>query len=148
MWLLNTRMKEFTIQTLVDITETGQRRKEPGKEVDYFQHQNFTMLIQTIGMRVNPHYINSPKLKEDDVVDYGFGSAYQGRHNIWTFKFSIEYADGYKDDQGNNAGLLIEDLNFIPMIVDLTETADLDSSLLDSKYPQPKYTVIFASDDE
>ena len=148
MWLLNTRMKEFTIQTLVDITETGQRRKEPGKEVDYFQHQNFTMLIQTIGMRVNPHYINSPKLKADDVKGYGFGSAYQGQHNIWTFKFSIEYADGYKDDQGNNAGLLIEDLNFIPMIIDLTETVELDRALLDTKSTQHKNTVIFASDDE
>lgn len=141
-------MKEFTIQTLVDITETGQRRKEPGREIDYAQHQNFTMLMQAIGMRVNPHYANEPRVRSDVVDEYGFGSAYKGNHNIWTFKFSIEYADGYTDATGNSAGLLIDDLNFIPMIVQLTETAELDRALLDTKSEQYKNTIIFATDDE
>jgi len=141
-------MKEFTIQTLVDITETGQRRKEPGLEIDYAQHQNFTMLMQAIGMRVNPHNPTEPRVRTDDVSGYGFGSAYKGTHNIWTFKFSIEYADGYTDATGNKAGLLIDDLNFIPMILQLTETAELNRALLDTKSSQYKNTIIFATDDE
>jgi hypothetical protein len=141
-------MKEFIIQTLVDITETGQKRKEPGLEIDYGQHQNFTMLMQTIGMRVNPLYTGQPRVRSDNVDGYGFGSVYTGNHNIWTFKFSIEYADGYTDAMGNSAGLLIDDLNFIPMIVQLTETAELDRALLDTKSPQYKNTIVFATDDE
>ena len=141
-------MKEFTIQTLVDITETGQRRKEPGLEIDYAQHQNFTMLMQAIGMRVNPHYTSGPRVKTENISGYGFGSAFKGTHNVWIFKFSIEYADGYTDATGNSAGLLIDDLNFIPMIVQLTETAELDRALLDTKSSQYKNTIIFATDDE
>lgn len=141
-------MKEFTVHTLVDITETGQRRKEPGKEVAYFQQQNFTMLLQTIGMRVNPHYSAGPKTKEDDVSKYGFGSSHKGTHRVWTFKFNIEYEDGFTDSSGNKAGLLVEDLNFIPMILNLEETADIDPALLDTKNPEKKNTIVFASDDQ
>lgn len=148
MWLLNTHMKEFTIQTLVDITETGQRRKEPGLEIDYAQHQNFTMLMQAIGMRVNPHYASGPRVRTENISGHGFGSVFKGTHNVWTFKFSIEYADGYTDATGNKAGLLIDDLNFIPMIVQLTETAELNRALLDTKSEQYKNTIIFATDDE
>jgi hypothetical protein len=49
---------------------------------------------------------------------------------------------------GNSAGLLIDDLNFIPMIVQLTETAELDRALLDTKSEQYKNTIVFATDDE
>jgi hypothetical protein len=104
--------------------------------------------MQAIGMRVNPHYTGSPRVRTDNVRGYGFGSAYTGNHSIWTFKFSIEYADGYTDATGNSSGLLIDDLNFIPMIVQLTETAELDPALIDTKSEQYKNTIIFATDDE
>lgn len=141
-------MKEFTVHTLVDITETGQRRKEPGKEVAYFQQQNFTMLLQSIGMRVNPHYSSGPRNKEDDVTSYGFGTNHKGRQRVWTFKFNIEYEDGFTDTNGDKAGLLKDDLHFIPMILELEETANVDPALLDTKSPANKNTVVFASDDQ
>ncbi len=141
-------MKEFTVHTLVDITETGQKRKEPGRELEYNQQQNFTMLMQTIGMRVNPHYNASPRSREDNVDRYGFGTEFEGTQRVWTFKFNIEYEDGFKDSEGNSAGLLIEDLNFVPMIVSLDETVSIEPAMMDTKSIRYKNTVVFASDDQ
>lgn len=141
-------MQEFTIHTLIDITETGKRRKEPGYEVEYYEQQNFTMLMQTIGMRVNPHYNFSPKFKTVNVNDYNFGSEYTGEHTVWSFSFYIEFDGGFTDSDGNKSGLLIEDLNFIPVICKLKETIDCKLCVFDTKSSQYRNTVITTGDDK
>jgi len=141
-------MQEFTIHTLIDITETGKRRKEQGFEVEYHQQQNFTMLLQTIGMRVNPHYTASPTSKTMDISDLGFGEDYSGKHTVWSFKFYIEFDGGFTDSNGNNSGLLVEDLNFIPITCKLTETANLKVCAFDTKSSQYRNTVITTGSDK
>ena len=141
-------MQEFTIHTLIDITETGKRRKEPGFEIEYKQQQNFVMMMQAIGMRVNPHYNSSPKFKTVDIGDLGFGSEYTGKHTVWTFNFYIEFDSGFTDSLGNKSGLLIEDLNFIPVICKLKETIDCKLCVFDTKSSQHRNTVVTTGDDK
>lgn len=117
-------MKEFVVRTLVDITETKQFRKEPGKELEYQQQQNLAMLVQTISMRANPLNMKTPTVEETD--RYPFGFKYRGQQRVWTFKFYIEYDGAYTDLHGDETGLLISDLNFIPVVTNLTETASFN----------------------
>jgi hypothetical protein len=135
-------MRRFTIQTLIDITETRQYRHTDGDSVAKLQQQNFSTLMQTIGMRVNPLYESAPRVNTLDVKDLYFGSKFSGSHKVWIFEFGIEYEGGFADSQGNQTGLLVEDLNFVPIITDLTETAEINPAVFDTKSGQDRNTVI------
>ncbi len=141
-------MQEFTIETLIDITETGRKRKEQGFELEYQQQQNFSMLLQTIGMRVNPQYNSAPKFKTVDVSNLNFGSVYKGKHTVWTFNFFIEFNGGFTDNSGNPCGLLEEDLNFVPVICSLLETAQFPLCVFDTKSNENRNTTITLTSDK
>ena len=136
-------MKRFLVQTLVDITETKVYRHQDTNPMAKSQQQNFLTLLQTIGLRVNPAYTQSPICEEIDLADYNFGSAYTGAHNLWSFEFTIEYADGFTDELGNEAGLLIKDLNFVPVITDLTETINIRLPVFDTGSSDYRNTLIY-----
>lgn len=148
LWLLNTVMKEFTIQTLVDITETKQVKKEQGREEAYHEQQNFLMLMQSVSMRANPLNIKGPTKQTIDVSEYGFGSTMKGEHSVWTVKFSIEYEGAYTDNEGNEVGYLIDDLNFVPVTVNLTETAIINPKAFNTKSDTDRNTVISVVSDK
>jgi len=133
-------MKEFVVRTLVDITETKQYRKEQGRELDYQQQQNLAMLIQTISMRANPMNISKPVSEQTD--KYPFGFKHRGTQRVWTFRFYIEYEGAYTDPTGNETGLLIRDLNFIPIVSGLTETANFARSMFDTESISDCNTII------
>jgi hypothetical protein len=134
-------MKEIVIRTLVDITETRQHRKEQGKEMAYQQQQNLSMLMQTISMRANPVNIKSP-IVETINIDNKFGTAHNGKHQVWTFKFDIEYDGAYTDVNGDDAGLLLDDLNFIPVTVGLDETANISPAIFNTRHDEDCNTII------
>lgn len=135
-------MKSFTVVTLVDITETKQYRREPGNDVQRHQQQNFQMLLQTIGMRVNPMNIVSPVCQMTDLSTLTVGSNYAGMHRVWTFKFDIEYASGLTSVDGNEAGLLLADLHFVPFTPGLAETFNVEVPVFDTLSPDNRNTVI------
>lgn len=135
-------MKRFRVLTLVDITETRQYRKEVNKESEYQQQQNFNTLLQTIGMRVNPIYETSPHKITVNVKDYSFGSLYSGEHTVWCWDFGIEYEGGFTDETGNPIGLLVNDINLVPIISKLSETADLKVPVFDTKTAVSQNTII------
>jgi hypothetical protein len=110
----------FKLHTLVDITETGARRSEDPKQ--FRQQQNFLTVMQTIGLRVNPIYVNSPQIIKDIPSKYNLGSKYKTKQNIWQYVFDIEYEDGL------NVETLANDFNLIPIITDLDETAKFDNA--------------------
>jgi hypothetical protein len=134
-------MKEIVIKTLVDITGTKQYRKEQGKETEYQQQQNLSMLMQTISMRANPVNIKQPTT-ELVKVDGNFGTNHTGKHQVWTFKFDIEYDGAYTDGNGDDAGLLLDDLNFIPVTVGLDETADISPAMFNTRHDNDCNTII------
>jgi hypothetical protein len=154
-------MKSFKILTLVDITETNQYRRELGKELQKDQQQNFQMLIQTIGLRVNPIYTAGPTCeivainpKPHGLRTYtqlsttNFGKKYTGNHKVWTFNFTIEYDGGLTDASSNDVGFLIQDLNLVPFIPQLTETVEFEIPVFDTKNFDYKNTLIYSINTE
>jgi len=136
-------MQRFKILTLVDITETKQYRRDYNLEMEWEQQQNFVMLLQTIGMRVNPLYDSSPLKSIVDLKTYHFGSYYTKTQAVWDFDFYIEYDGGLANDQGDSAGLLVNDLHLVPVISGLTETVNFKINVFDTKTEQFKNTIVY-----
>lgn len=139
-------MTQFTIHTLIDITQTKQYRRELGKEKQKSQQQNFDMIIQTIGMRANPSFITGPSIVNEDVSDRNFGTVFKGNHNIWIFQFFTEHKGALTDENNNPCGLLLQDLNLVPIISGLNETAVFDKDIFNTLDPIRCNTIIFPSD--
>ena len=104
----------FKLYTLVDITETGARRGDDPKLLR--QQQNYLTILQTIGLRVNPTYIDSPKLIKEIPKKLGLGTNYKDKQNVWQYIFEVEYEDALDIDT------LVNDFNLIPIIIGLDET--------------------------
>jgi hypothetical protein len=113
---------KFRIQTLVDITETRARRQGDDKFA-YKQEANFQTVLQTIGLRVNIEYENSPYFEEITVTKMPFDDKYKGKQMLWTFDFNVEYEDALTLE------MLISDFDLIPIITGLNETIQLDKAL-------------------
>jgi hypothetical protein len=110
----------FKLYTLVDITETTARRSDDPKQ--FRQQQNFQTVMQTIGLRVNPIYVNSPQVVSDLPSKYNLGNKYKTKQNIWKYTFDIDYEDGLDVDT------LVNDFDLIPIITGLDETATFDNA--------------------
>ena len=113
---------KFRIQTLVDITETRARRQGDDKFA-YKQEANFQTVLQTIGLRVNINYENSPCFDEITVTKMSFDDKYKGKQMLWTFEFDVEYEDALTLE------MLEGDFDLIPIITGLNETIQLDKAL-------------------
>lgn len=136
-------MKTYRIVTLVDITETKQYRREPNKDLEREQQQNFQMLLQTIGMRVNPSYRKSPSVELCDLNKMFFGREFKGSQRVWTWDFETEYEGGFTDVAGNEVGLLVNDLHYVPFTPDLTETVEFKIPVFDTQSSDYRNTVIY-----
>ena len=135
-------MQRFTINTLIDITETKQFRHQPGFELAKNQQQNFAVLLQTIGLRANPIFSKGPTVEDVDLKDHFFGSAYKGQHRMWTFVFDIEYEGAFTDEQ-SDCGLLRSDLHFVPVITGLEETINTKLAVFDTSSGEYRNTSIY-----
>ena len=113
---------KFRIQTLIDITETRARRQGDDKFA-YKQEANFQTILQTIGMRVNIEYQNSPTFEEIIASKNHFNDKYKGKQMLWTFEFNVEYEDALTLE------MLKGDFDLIPIITGLNETIELNKAL-------------------
>jgi hypothetical protein len=108
-------MPRYKIKTTVDIT-----RSNPGREdtnsVRNGQQLNFNTLLQGIGMRANVEWDNDPQLVE-----------YQDTKE-WFWEFEAEQVDVFATND-DSVGLLKQDLQGIPVIRNLTETAALEKPI-------------------
>ena len=112
----------FRLQTLIDITETGTRRQSQDKFA-YKQEANFQTVLQTIGMRVNLEYENSPSFEQLMLKKNTFSDKYIGKQMLWTFDFIVNYEGALTLE------MLKNDFDLIPIITGLTETAQPDKAL-------------------
>jgi hypothetical protein len=110
----------FELKTLIDITETGARRGEDHKK--YLQQQNFYTTLQTISLRANPIMDKSPTSSVCNIDSIGFGSAYKGEHQVWSWQFRFEQADSH------NLDFLKNDFNLVPIILELEETVKINNA--------------------
>ena len=109
---------EYKLYTLVDITHTGQHRTEPGKETLRWKEQNFQTVIQTLGIRSNISYTNTPIASEVNGRLVGFDTDKIIR--VWRFDFSTDREHVYELND-NPVGALIEDFTLVPYISGLDE---------------------------
>lgn len=118
-------MEVIELKTLIDITNTDVRRASQGTEQAYNQYKNWITLNQCIGIRSVINYDSNPTVEELDVKGLGFGSAYKGKHQVWTWRF---YPDrpGVFNNEAGELGLLYADLDQVPVIKNLTETINID----------------------
>lgn len=116
---------KFNLYTLVDITETRARKGEEPKLMR--QQQNFLTVLQTIGLRVNPSYIESPKIIKETPNKLGLGSTYKTKQNVWEFSFDIEYEGALSVE------MLTNDFNLIPVITNLNETVEFENATFITK---------------
>jgi hypothetical protein len=130
------------ICTLIDITRTGVTRITQGQQLAIDQNRNFITLTQCVELRSIVSYDTPPTNELKDIKGIGFGSLYKGKHKVWTFRFIPDRTGVYKDNIGNDIGLLIEDLHSVPIIKNLTETINIDIAVFDLTDSKTKNTIL------
>lgn len=111
-------MPRYQIVTLIDITRTG-ATKNNGTEMQIKQQNNFNSLRQAIEMRSNVTWLKDPK-KIEGQLPYGI----DGKATHWIWEFDVEREDVFLID-GDQTGLLVEDLNGVPIIPDLENSVEV-----------------------
>jgi len=137
-------MAIIEIRTLIDITQTNVVRLTQGSQLELDQNRNFITLKQCIELRSIVDFDRGPLCEHIDIKNMGFGTDFKGKHNVWTFYFTPDREDVYKDGTGNGVGFLLEDVHAIPIIKNLTETINIDTAIFDIKDSKAKNTTIKA----
>jgi hypothetical protein len=89
-------------------------------------------------------YDQPPSVKKIDISSLGFGSQYRGAQKVWTFSFIPDRASVYQSEDGNPIGYLLEDIDGVPVIINLTETINISRAIFSCNDPQTKNTIIQA----
>jgi hypothetical protein len=131
-------MNIVEIKTLIDITSTGVGRPNQGTQIELNQQRNWVTLSQCIGIRSLIEYYNTPTVETVDIKGLGFGKKFQGKHQVWTFRFETDQPLVY----GVDCELLIADLDQVPVIKKLTETINIDMAVFDTSSTDFKNTII------
>lgn len=110
----------YVIYTTVDVTSTGVRTKNNNNDwnLQRNQQRNLDTLIQTISLRAQPINLKVKKLENQDTESYNFGRTTPLYSNLWKITFDIEHAEAL----GKDGELLLQDLDYVPIINGLTET--------------------------
>ena len=119
-------MARYKIVTLVDITRTNPDRAETDK-LKLSQQANFNSLIQAIGLRSNITWNRDPKKHNGSLPD-GIG----GKAVHWIWEFDVERDEVFLE--GNDpVALLVKDLQGVPVIDCLENSADLDPAAFQTR---------------
>lgn len=123
---------DYKLYTLVDITNTGQHRVEPGKEGLRWKEQNFQTVLQTLGIRANVLYRNPPDMFEVAGKLVGFNTDEIIR--VWRFDFHTERDFLYEKDK-DPVGYLKEDFHLVPYISGLDELMEQQHAVFNTQNP-------------
>ena len=115
-------MAIYKIITLVDITRTQSSRTETN-QLKVSQQANFNSLCQAIGLRANFNFSENPR-QEKGSLPHDIG----GKAIYWTWQFETERSDVFLKDN-DPVALLKEDLNGVPVINGLNNSADIDPAV-------------------
>lgn len=124
----NERKYWYEGYTLVDITNTGVTKFSPEISKERNQQRNWESILQVLGLRTQIFEIHQEHTYQS-VKKFEFGSEYKGQHNVWQFKFSVEFENLYRVAD-NSVDVLEKDFEQTPIIVGLEETAKFPMSLL------------------
>lgn len=136
-------MQTIEIKTLIDITKHAHiHRPFQGSVLEQNQNKNWVTFQQCIGLRSNIEYENPPKSEKVDIKTLGFGNKFRGEHTVWTFRFHPDRTNAYADDDGNKIGLLLRDLDGVPIITGLNETINTLNPVFDLNDPQYRNLIV------
>ncbi len=119
-------MARYQVITLVDITRTNASRYEVDK-IKLGQQANFNALMQAIGLRSNFSFISDPQ-QHDGVLPRDL----DGRATYWIWNFDTE-RDSVFLKGSDPVGLLIDDINGVPITGQLNNSVDIDPAAFISK---------------
>lgn len=151
-------MFTFCVHTLVDITEHGSLKKEfPFKtlsgELVYDknslstarnQQANFTTLVQTLQLRSNITWEHPPVKINEPIANMRFGSAYDGKQNVWNFMWQVEQSEIYAEGT-DKYGQLKADFDMIPVLSFCKETVTFPYSAFittDTKFKNTYFSFV------
>ena len=100
-------------------------------------------MLQSIGLRAVIDFDRDPTVETVDVKGLGFGTNYQGTHQVWTFDFRPDRATAFAD-KNDPVALLKIDLDKIPIILNLTETINTEQAVFELVDAKSKNTVVKA----
>ena len=123
---------DYKLYTTVDITHTGQYRAEPGKEADRWREQNFQTILQTLGIRANVSYVNSPEMLNIGGRIAGFDTDEVIR--VWRFDFRTERDFLYEKDN-DPVKYLKDDFHLVPYISGLSELMEQQYAVFNTSMP-------------
>lgn len=135
-------MDEIEIKTLIDITKTDVIRPNQGTAFDLNQQRNFITLMQCVELRSIITYDRGPVIEEVDIKSMGFGSKFKGKHRVWTFRFRPDRSGVYSDSFGHPVGALINDLDQVPLIQNLSESINIEKFVFECHDPQHRNTIV------
>ena len=119
-------MPRYRITTLVDITRTDAVKTEPD-QLKILQQSNFNSLRQSIELRSNVTWDRDPDRRDGRLPE-----GLDGKAVHWYWEFEVEREDLFLKD-GDQAGLLIDDLQGVPIITGLKETAEIKPAAFQTK---------------
>ena len=128
---------EYKLYTLVDITHTGQHRVETGREQLRWKEQNFQTVLQTLGIRANVTFNQSPSILEVKGKLIGFDTDKIIR--VWRFDFSTD-RDFLYENEGDPVGHLISDFHLVPYISGLDEDMEQKYAVFNTADPGKNIT--------
>jgi hypothetical protein len=109
------------VYSLIDISETKQRRNNSSDRTAIGQQANWMTFVQTLTLRTNI-YCEAPIATDYTAAEFkklGFGTDYTGKHRVWE--------DEYQYFPPTEA--LEEDFNLVPVIGELNETIQLNNNV-------------------
>ena len=123
---------DYKLYTLVDITHTGQTRVESGKESLRWKEQNFQTVLQTLGIRSNISYSQSPLMTEVKGSLIGFNT--DSIIRVWRFDFSTD-RDFLFEKDNDPIGHLLDDFHLVPYIAGLDEAMEQKFAVFNTQDP-------------
>ena len=119
-------MTRYHILTFVDITKSNAHRNETSA-LKVGQQANFNSLLQALGLRSNVEWDEDPKMHTGKLPE-----PLTGKANHWTWEFFTERDAVYQKD-ADPVGLLIDDLNGVPVVDRLNNSVDIDPAVFMTK---------------
>jgi hypothetical protein len=119
-------MQLFKLVSVVDITRSLPSRSETD-QLKMGQQANFNSLIQAIGIRSNVEWDRDPECHTGRLPDAIEGAA---THWIWEFSVERDFVFRLDDDP---VGLLLDDLQGVPVINRLNNSVDIMPSIFQTK---------------
>jgi hypothetical protein len=119
-------MVRYRIITLIDITRSKPAREEKN-QLKIGQQSNFNSFLQAIGLRSNVDRSSDPKKYQGRLP-----APADGKATYWVWEFECERDEVFSKD-GDPVGLLLDDLNGVPIVPDLENSTDLNPSAIQTK---------------